>query len=572
MPVLYQSVPRLARACVAAALLSSPLIHAAAHAAVRAPAAPAGDVMTATLAGEFAYQAGQTAEAAHWYLMAAQASEGDVGLAARATYMALRANDIEGAAAALALWRQRAPDSPAMRGSAAMLDLRRGKDGPAWRELVRLLRAPDPQAWRFALLAPVNDGRNLPQSADLLGRLVDAGAIPDRLEAWQEFGRLALNLDRPDLTQRIVDQMIRRFPQEPQVALLQAAQLQRAGKPEQARRILDGLAPQAVDDVRLRGLLALAYEAAGDGATAAEVLARGRQDIASYGMRASILARLDDKTALVGVHDQLKADTAQPDQDRRLLLGKIAEFLARRDEALDWYRSVVEEPQRTEARLRAASVLFDLGRRDEAWAETRKLQEDGLADDEARRDAYLLEAELRQKAGDDAGELEAYARGLAAYPDDSRLLYSRALAWERRDDIARAEADLRTVLVANPNDAAALNALGYTLADRTTRYREALELLDRARNAAPDNPAILDSYGWVLYRLGRGEEALPYLRRAWMLMKDPEVAAHLGEVLWVQGHRDEARKYLEDAMKLDPGNRSLKRVLERTGALPEAGP
>ena len=78
MPVLYQSVPRLARACVAAALLSSPLIHAAAHAAVRAPAAPAGDVMTATLAGEFAYQAGQTAEAAHWYLMAAQASEGDV--------------------------------------------------------------------------------------------------------------------------------------------------------------------------------------------------------------------------------------------------------------------------------------------------------------------------------------------------------------------------------------------------------------------------------------------------------------------------------------------------------------
>lgn len=567
MPVLYQSVPRLVRLCLAAALLSAHPVTGFA----RAPALPAEDVMTSTLAGEFAYQAGQTAEAAHWYLKAAQASEGDIGLAARATYMALRANDTEGAGMALALWHRRAPDSLAMRSSAAMLDLRKGQDRRARRELERLLRMPDPQAWRFTLMAVVNDGRNLPQSAELLGKLVDSGAIPDRIEAWQEFGRLALNLDRPDLAKRIVDQMIRRFPQDPQVGLLQAAQLQQAGKPAQAREILDGLVPKVGTDVRLRGLLALAYEASGDGAAAAAVLARGEQDIGSYGLRASILARLDDKGALVQVHDQLRADTAQPDQERRLLLGKIAEFLANRDEALDWYRSVVEEPQRTEARLRTASVLYDLGRRDEAWDETRKLQEDGLVDDEARRDAYLLEAELRQKAGDDAGELDVYARGLAAYPDDSRLLYSRALAWERRDDVARAEADLRTVLVANPNDAAALNALGYTLADRTTRYREALELLDRARNAAPDNPAILDSYGWVLYRLGRGDEALPYLRRAWMLMKDPEVAAHLGEVLWMQGHKDEARKYLEDAMKLDPDNRSLKRVLDRTGALQEIG-
>lgn len=568
MPVLYQSVPRLARLCLAVALLSAPPVTGFA----RVPALPAEDVMSSTLAGEFAYQAGQTAEAAHWYLKAAQASEGDIGLAARATYMALRANDTEGAGMALALWRKRAPDSLAMRSSAAMLDLRKGDERRARRELERLLRTPDPQAWRFTLVAVVNDGRNLPQSAELLGKLVDSGAIPDRIEAWQEFGRLALNLDRADLAKRIVDQMIRRFPQDPQVALLQAAQLQRAGKPAQARQILDGLAPKVGGgDVRLRGLLALAYEASGDGVAAATVLASGPQDIGSYGLRASILARLDDKSALARVHDQLRADTAQPDQERRLLLGKIAEFLANRDEALDWYRSVVEEPQRTEARLRTASVLYDLGRRDEAWAETRKLQEDGLVDDEARRDAYLLEAELRQKAGDDAGELDAYARGLAAYPDDSRLLYSRALAWERRDDVARAEADLRTVLVANPNDAAALNALGYTLADRTTRYQEALELLDRARNAAPDNPAILDSYGWVLYRLGRGEEALPYLRRAWMLMKDPEVAAHLGEVLWVQGYKDEARKYLEEAMKLDPDNRSLKRVLDRTGARQEIG-
>jgi len=162
--------------------------------------------------------------------------------------------------------------------------------------------------------------------------------------------------------------------------------------------------------------------------------------------------------------------------------------------------------------------------------------------------------------------MDAFARGLAAYPDDSALLYARSLSWERRDDIARAEADLRKVLVAEPDNVAALNALGYTLADRTTRYSEALDLIDRARVAEPDNPAIIDSYGWVLYRLGRTREALVELRRAFALQKDPEIGAHLGEVLWVSGDRDEARKVLDDARKLDPQNRSLQRVLAKLRA------
>ena len=185
---------------------------------------------------------------------------------------------------------------------------------------------------------------------------------------------------------------------------------------------------------------------------------------------------------------------------------------------------------------------------------------------EARRDAYLLEADLRRKNEDDPGELDALARGLAAYPDDNALLYARGLAWERRDRIDRAEADLRRVLVTDPTNTAALNALGYTLADRTDRYTEALELIERARAAAPDEPAILDSYGWVLYRMGRKEEALVQLRRAFTLMKDPEIAAHLGQVLWEQGHKDEARRYFDQARKLDPENRSLRRALEQTGA------
>ena len=146
------------------------------------------------------------------------------------------------------------------------------------------------------------------------------------------------------------------------------------------------------------------------------------------------------------------------------------------------------------------------------------------------------------------------------------LLYARALAGSVATTSPRAEADFRRILVADPDNVAALNALGYTLADRTTRYQEALELIDRARAAEPDNAAIIDSYGWVLYRLGRNEEALVELRRAFALQKDPEIAAHIGEVLWVMGQKDEARRYFDEARKLDPENRSLKRALQKTGA------
>ena len=96
-------------------------------------------------------------------------------------------------------------------------------------------------------------------------------------------------------------------------------------------------------------------------------------------------------------------------------------------------------------------------------------------------------------------------------------------------------------------------------------------MIDRARAAEPDNAAITDSYGWVLYRLGRNEEALVELRRAWGLMKDPEIGAHLGEVLWLLGRRDEARRYFEEAGKLDPDNRSLRRALQKLG-LPAPAP
>ena len=531
-----------------------------------APAKPKPDgSLTAVMAGEFALQAGQLPEASRWYLQAARASD-DAGLAERATRIALLANDDVQATQALKLWRQRAPKSLAMRAAEAALALRKSDARAARRELEALLRDKDEMGWRYALTVLGSGGRDPKLSARLLGEFVDAGAIPGNLQAWLAFGGLAQSLDEPALAERIAGEAVKRFPDEPRVALLRASQLRKSGNSEEARKVLGGLTDSILLIPALRLPVAAEYDALGDQAMASATLARGPQDNQTYGLRASLLAKAEDNQSLGLLYDELRKDASNPDPERRLLLGQIAQFLKRPQEALEWYRGVPGGGQRTEARLRIANVLFELGNKDEAFAQVQELQGDASADDDARRAAYLLEAELKQKSEDDAGELDVLARGLAAYPDDNALLYARGLAWERRDRIDRAEADLRKILVTDPENVAALNALGYTLADRTTRYQEALELIDRARAAEPDEAAIIDSYGWVLYRLGRNAEALVELRRAFVLQKDPEIAAHIAEVLWVTGEQDEARKFFDEARKLDPKNRSLQRALEKTGA------
>ncbi len=521
--------------------------------------------LTPVLAGEFALQAGKLEDAARWYLDAAEAGRDDAGLAERATRIAMLANDDVRAARALKLWEARAPRSLAMRSSAAALAMRQNQVKTAQAELVAILRDPDPQGWKFAIAALVGGGRDPAVPAQVLDGLVDANAIPDTLEAWQEFGRLALRMDKPELARRMVDEVVRRFPDEPRVALLHASQLSQSGKTDEALALLRGVEPRTTQDPELRNAVAITYDAMGESRAAERVLSVGPQDVQTYGMRASLLAKQNDTAALLALYTELSGKATKPDPAQRLLLGKIAEYLKRPAEAVEWYHGVPGGPERDEARLRAANAQYELGRTDKALAEVHAIQSDATVDDEARRDAYLLEAELRQRGNDDAGELDALGRGLAAYPDENALLYARALAWERRDDIARAEADLRKVLVTDPENVAALNALGYTLADRTQRYQEALELIDRARVAEPDNAAIVDSYGWVLYRLGRNEQALVQLRRAWSLAKDAEIAAHVGEVLWVLGRKDEARQFFDEARKLDPDNRALQRVIEKYG-------
>ena len=528
--------------------------------------------LSVTLAGEFALRAGKLEEAARWYLEAARAAEADAELAELAARVALLAKDEARATEALALWRARAETSRSMRNVALSLAMLRKDERTARAELDALLAdrrttGDDLEAWRYALIA-LEAGSGEPVLAGrLLEHAIRKGRLPEDLQPWLAFGDFAQRLGRDDLAERIVRHVVREFPGQPAATLLQASQLRRARKEAEARKVLEALELDARLVPELAVAVAREYAEMGDFARAATIISRGPQNERTWSLRAYYLAAGEDKAGMEALYRELQDGTSAADPLRRLLLGQLAETMERHGEALGWYESVPGGPLRQQARIRAAMALHALDRDAEAFQRLHDLQGDATVDDETRRDAYLVEAELHREDKQDAAELDAYSRALAAFPDDEAVLYSRALMWERRDDIPRAEADLRKILVADPDDVNALNALGYTLADRTTRYQEALELISRALAAAPDNAAIIDSYGWVLFRLGRPKDALVELRRAYTKQKDAEIASHVAEVLWVLGRRDEAIAMFIEARRLDRDSRSLARALEATGAV-----
>ena len=162
-----------------------------------------------------------------------------------------------------------------------------------------------------------------------------------------------------------------------------------------------------------------------------------------------------------------------------------------------------------------------------------------------------MEAQLLQQAGLPAKAKQLLDRSLNRYPGEVDLLFARVIYFDSIKDLASSEADLRSIIAIKPDDARALNHLGYMLADQTTRYEEALTLLENAIALNPGDPATTDSLAWAQYKLGRYEEALQNIRRAFAVFPDPEVASHMGEILWMMGRRDEAlavwRRALEDA-------------------------
>ena len=178
----------------------------------------------------------------------------------------------------------------------------------------------------------------------------------------------------------------------------------------------------------------------------------------------------------------------------------------------------------------------------------------------------LVEAQLLRDAGKNQEAFKLMEQGLKRFPDNTDFLYDYALMAEKMGKPAVMEKALRQVIAKAPDNQHAYNALGYSLAERNVRLKEAYQLIDKAQKMAPADPFIMDSMGWVQYRMGKLDEAEAQLRKAYALRNDPEIAVHLGEVLWKKGQHDDARKLWREARAKDPKNDALKSTLTRLRA------
>lgn len=244
----------------------------------------------------------------------------------------------------------------------------------------------------------------------------------------------------------------------------------------------------------------------------------------------------------------------------RYYLGQIAEDGKRWSEALKWFDAVGPGEHYLPARLHGANVLAKQGRLDEA---RRHLADTATDDPRQRAQLVIGEAQLLREADRLADAHAVLVTGLEKLPNQPELIYETALLAEKLGRPGELESRLRHLIDIKPDHAHALNALGYSLAERNERLPEARTLIEKALELAPNDPFILDSKGWVLFRLGDAPAALTALQQAFGIRADPEIAAHLGEVLWSLGRRDEARDMLEKAQRGSPANETLAEVIKR---------
>lgn len=525
------------------------------------PVAEDQDLPLQLLDGQFKLQGGDIKGGAHAYVRAAALSQ-DPALAEQATQLALAAGEWDLARLAADRWQVLAPSSPGVLQARAWIALGSGQDEAAQAAFVRLVDTGGDQAWRLlgqALLGAPDKGK----AAAVLSRLATPQRLGNQAVTWLAMSQLAFKLGDKRTAQDLSDQAVMRFHDVESYAwnAFLAVDL---GDKAMARDIYaEGLRHQP-SSPRLRTGYASLLADLGDERGAAKTLAGGVQDDLTYTARMTYAARAEDKAALAALYREVRADKAAHTPLRLYLLGQLAELNDDYPGALGWYREVPLDDERWfDAQLRQAVVLDQSGQVDEALEFVRRLQSESGLENDAVAKLFLLEADLLKRHQRNAEARAVYDRALSFLPEDTRLLYSRALVAASTGDVAVAEADLRRVIAQKPDDAAALNALGYTLADRTDRLDEALQLIEQAYQLQPDEASIIDSLGWVQFRLGRHAEAVVTLKKAYEMFADPEVAAHYAEALWVSGNRELALKVLADARGKEPDSAILRETQQR---------
>ena len=244
-------------------------------------------------------------------------------------------------------------------------------------------------------------------------------------------------------------------------------------------------------------------------------------------------------------------------------LGVIAERQRNISEAIDHYSQVRYGRNYIVAASRLSGMLADHRSIDEARQYLQRLR---ISQPNKAVSLFQVESNLLLRMDQPKQALIILSTGLENYPDDPELLYARSMVAEQQDNFALAESDLRSLLAQDEDNATVLNALGYTMILHTDRREEAYELIVRAYSLSPNEPSIIDSLGWALFKLGRPVEALEYLTKAFDIVSDPEIASHLGEVLWALEYNEKAMDVWLYALKENPNHTIILETMLRLGA------
>ncbi len=519
------------------------------------------EVMSALMAAEFAWQDGRAESSAKHYARAAAISQ-DARVAEQATRVAIVAQRWDLAQAGVKRWRELDAKTRATTQADAAIALGQGKIDEAYRLIVDLLGDDNEDTRKLGAQALLTT-RQPEAAAQVLQRLIEAPVANRDVDTLILLSQIAQQQKLDALARQLADRGIKRYPDSADAHVWLGHVLLRAEDKAGARAEMEKATRLAPEDKDIRLTYAAVLNDAGEAAAAARSLAEFKPDDDVLSARAAYAARTEDKALMLEAYEALRA-MPEPHPEARLeLLGQMAELTDRKDEARQWYALVPRGERYVDSQMRIAVLLDDAGKPDAARAQLQALRAEGIEDDSKLADTFLLEAELATRAKNDKAALAAYDAGLKVLPDERRMLYGRALLHEQADRIVESERDLRRIVELDPEDADALNALGYTIVDRTDRYEEGRALIEKAFAKKPDEPAIIDSMGWVHYRLGNFDEAIKHLKRAYELQPDAEIAAHYGEVLWKAGRKDEARALFDAALKKEPDNDTLKRTLER---------
>lgn len=520
-----------------------------------------GQIVYQVLLGEIALQRGNIGLAVDAYADLAYRTR-DPKVLERATELASYARRLDVAYETSRLWLEVEPESMNARQTAAAILILQGRAEELGPQIAYLLERDKE-----------NLGDNLLRLNRMLARFPDKPAAYQMLrkvlvpydgfaEAHYALATAALHAgERPAALDEVRKALALR-PDWEQAALFEAQVLARDSSSEALASLERFVrANPAARDVRLQLARALVAEKRYDDARRhfSRLLAENPDSTELiYPVAVLALQQNDVATAEPLLQKVLARGEATERSIAAFYLGQIAEDRGALGDALGFYRQVATGEQYAPAQVRVANLMLRQG--GGLSAARAHLQESAGRYPPAQSQFLLAEAQLLREAGNDAEAFALLDRALEQQPNQPEVLYDAALLAEKLGRMDVVETNLRRVITLRPDNAHAYNALGYSFADRGIRLDEARALIAKAHELAPEDPFIMDSLGWVLFKQGDLNGALDYLRRAYALRADAEIAAHLGEVLWLLERRDEARRTWADAAKRHPDNEVLNAV------------